>query len=71
MDSVELTISKLLYGEIIWNKEMVVINHNGKKSEMKRLEFQYDAIDNDYKVLSIEPQYCKETDTAFLIIDCE
>lgn len=66
-----LTITKLLYGGLVWNKEKVVISHNEKESEMKRLEFQYEAIDKDYKVTFIEPKYCKETDTAYLVLTCE
>lgn len=68
---VNLTITHLLYKEIIWNKEKVVIERNGTKSEMKRLEFQYEAIDKDYIIHWIEPMYDKETDTPFLLIHCE
>lgn len=67
----KLTITQLLYGEFIWNKEKVVIVRNDNYSDMKRLEFQYEAIDNDYIVYFIEAHYDKETDTPYLMLWCE
>lgn len=67
----KLTIPDLLHNEIIWNKEQVVIIYNDEKSEMKRLEFHYDAIDNSYRVVEIEPNYDKVTQTAYLVITCD
>lgn len=67
----ELTLTKLLYGEFIWNKEQVVIELDEQCSEMKRLEFHYDALDKDYRVTSIEPKYCEETHTPYLHLTCE
>jgi hypothetical protein len=66
-----LTVAQLLYQEIVWNKQKVVIDYNGKLSKCDRLEFQYEAIDNDYKVYCIEPVYNKETNTVYLLIGCE
>ncbi len=67
----KLTVSDLLYKEIIWNKEQVKIEKDEIISEMKRLEFHYEAIDNDYIISWIEPMYCEETKTPYLIIHCE
>lgn len=69
--NVNLTIKDLLYGEIVWNKEEVVIDYDGKESDRKRLEFHYEAIDKNYKVNSIEPKYDRHDDEPFLLISCE
>lgn len=71
----ELTVADLLYKGLIWNKEKVQIKlelEDGtfSESEIKRLEFQYDAIDNDYIVSFIEPEYDEVDNIAYLIINC-
>jgi hypothetical protein len=65
-----LTVSKLLRDEIVWNKELVVIEVDNVRSEMKRLEFHYDAIDNDYEVSWIEALYDEKSKTIYLLIHC-
>jgi len=68
----KLTISYLLYKEeIIWNKEMIKIEKDENISEMKRLEFHYEAIENDYIVTWIEPMYCEESKVPYLTLHCE
>lgn len=66
----KITVSALLYQEFIWNKERVQIHKGDFWSEITRLEFQYEAIDNDYEVCWIEPGN-DETDGAYLILHCE
>jgi hypothetical protein len=66
-----VTINNLLNGELVWKKEKVKIRYNDQESEMKRLEFQYEAIDNNYEVYLIEPMYDKETATPYLLLWCE
>jgi len=65
-----LTITDLLYKDLLWNKEKVMIRINEKDSKIVRLEFQYDAIDDDYKIDWMEPMYCEETKTPYLKIHC-
>lgn len=70
----KITVSQLLHEEYIWNKELVQINFENKDgsiqcSEIKRLEFQYQAIDNDYVVWFIEP-YINDDGNPYLILHC-
>lgn len=66
-----ITISDLLYHEIVWNKELVVVEIDEIKSTIKRLEFHYDAIENNYKVNYLEPMYDKNSKKPYLILHCE
>lgn len=69
----ELTINKLLHGGLVFYKQNVVIaiERDRKSSKMAPLDSQSEAIDKNYKVLYIEPKYCKETDTPYLFLVCE
>jgi hypothetical protein len=44
---------------------------NGEYTEIKRLEFHYEAIDNCYKVSWLEPMYDEENKQPYLLIHCE
>jgi hypothetical protein len=71
-----ITVEELLRDEWVWNKELVMIRTedeegNGEYSEIKRLEFQYEALDNCYKVEWIEPMYDHENKKPYLLIHCE
>jgi hypothetical protein len=70
----KITVTQLLREELIWNKELVQIwfeddDGNIDRSEIKRLEFQYDAIDNEWLVSWIEP-YVNFGRYPYLIIHC-
>jgi hypothetical protein len=57
-----ITFDDLLRDELVWNKEPVMVvleddEGNNHYSEIKRLEFHYEAIDYCYKILWIEPMY--------------
>lgn len=67
----ELTVNHLLYGDIIWNKEMCIIEKSGVQSEITRLEFQCEAIDGDYLVEEIKACYSSENEEAYLLIKCK
>lgn len=67
-----MTVKDLLTKDLVWNKEPVVIDFNGDKSPLDRLEFQTEFIEeDDYVVVFIEPLYHQNTDTPYLRIMVE
>lgn len=69
----ELTINDLLHGGLVFYGQHVVIHieSEDKTSKMERLEDQSEAIEKNYRVFFIDPKYCKETDTSYLLLVCE
>lgn len=68
-----LTINHLLRGGLVNYKQKVVIyiERDDSKSKMEYLKDQTEAIEKDYRVVYMEPKYCKDTNTAYLFIICE
>lgn len=68
-----MLFSDLLNKELMWNKELVQISYednegNHKLGEIKRLEFHYEEIENDFEVLWFEPLYDKEINKSYMKI---
>ncbi|ASU04107.1 hypothetical protein [Bacillus phage Juan] len=66
-----MKFSELLHKELMWNKELVQISYedeegNCRLGEIKRLEFHYEEIENDFEVLWFEPLFDKDLDRCYM-----